>query len=43
MFDQVPGVVVVKDEVVKNWILTKPLAQNYYGTTVKTVVEYESQ
>ena len=43
MFDQVPGVVVVKDEVVKNWILTKPLAQNYYGTTVKTVAEYESQ
>ena len=43
MFYQVPGVIVVKDEVVKNWILTKPLAQNYYGTTVKTVAEYESQ
>jgi surface protein len=43
MFYQVPGVIVVKDETAKNWVLTKPLAQNYYGTTVKTVAEYESQ
>lgn len=41
MFYQVPGVIVVKDETAKNWVLTKPLAQNYYGTTVKTVEEYE--
>ena len=32
MFYQVPGVVVVKDDEEKNWILTKPLLQNYYLT-----------